>query len=392
MPLEPKVTAWLLISTALLLLTIPGVALFYGGMVRRKNVLNTIGLPILALLLSSILWLCWWKALAIGPIGPEAGGAPGLLWGGSSLLLPGHALTAALALSLVAGGIVERIRLSFFLLFGFFWIVLVYGPVARWLWGGGWLTNLGALDFAGGAVIHITAGVTSLVMAVMLGTRKGFGRVEMKPNHLPLSMCGAALMWVGWCGFSAGRGLASMATVTSAFVAIQLSAAAAALAWTAVEWAQRDKPTVLGTVSGVVAGLVAIAPAAGYVGPLSAVVIGIGAGGLCYMVVNFVKPILGYDDSLDVFGMHAVGGAWGMIATGLFASLAVNPDGSDGLFTGYPYLFFAQIAATIVVCAFTAGMTILLVKGLALIVTPRVGDEAEIMGLDLTQHGEKGYT
>jgi Amt family ammonium transporter len=214
----------------------------------------------------------------------------------------------------------------------------------------------------------------------------------MKPNNLPLSACGAAFLLVGWCGFSTGTGAVPMETVTGAFVAIQVAAAAAALAWTAVEWSQREKPTLLGTISGAIAGLVAISPAAGYVGPLSAIVIGIGAGGLCYMVVNFVKPILGYDDSLDVFGMHAVGGTWGMVATGLFASTAVNPDGSDGLFFGYPYQFFAQTVAVATVWAFSGLMTFLLVKGLQVALPPRVDSEAEVMGLDLTQHGERGYS
>ncbi|MDE3020025.1 MAG: ammonium transporter, partial [Nitrospirota bacterium] len=281
---------------------------------------------------------------------------------------------------------------AYFLVFGLFWVLLVYGPLAHSLWGSGWLASIGSLDFAGGAVVHISAGVTALVASILIGPRRGYGRTEMRPNNLPLSVCGAGLMWVGWCGFASGQGATTMGTVTGAFVAIQASAASAALAWTAVEWVQREKPTVLGTVSGGVAGLVAITPAAGYVGPLSAIVIGIGAGGLCYMVVNFVKPILGYDDSLDVFGMHAVGGTWGMIATGLFASTAVNPSGSDGLFYGYPYQFFAQAVAVIAVWVFAGGMTYLLVKGLGIVLSPRVGEEEEVMGLDLTQHGEKGYS
>jgi ammonium transporter, Amt family len=280
----------------------------------------------------------------------------------------------------------------FFIIFGLLWVPLVYGPLARWLWGGGWLANLGALDFAGGAVIHVSAGVTALVAAVMIGPRKGYGRVEMTPNHLPFSFCGAGLMWVGWFGFAGGSALASMSTVTGAFVAIQMSAVTAALTWMAVEWLQRDKPTALGMVSGAVAGLVAITPAAGYVGPFSAVVIGIGAGGLCYMVVNYVKLILGYDDSLDVFGMHGVGGTWGMIATGLFASTTVNPEGSDGLFYGYPYQFFAQMVAVVAVWAFAGTVTFLLVKGLTLVLRPRVDHEAEIAGLDITEHGEKAYS
>jgi Amt family ammonium transporter len=238
--------------------------------------------------------------------------------------------------------------------------------------------------------VHIAAGVTALVVAVVMGPRRGSGRIEMIPNHLPFSFLGAGLMWVGWFGFSAGS--ASPATAAGAFAAIQISCAAAALTWMGAEWLQRDKPTALGTVSGAVAGLVAISPAAGYVSPLSAFVIGIGAGGLCYMVVNYVKLILGYDDSLDVFGMHGVGGMWGMIATGLFASTGVNPDGSDGLFYGYPYQFAVQVAGALVATLFVGGMSLILMKGLTRVLAPRVDEPAESMGLDLTQHGEKGYS
>jgi len=228
-------------------------------------------------------------------------------------------------------------------------------------------------------VIHISAGVSALVLAIVIGPRQGYGRIDMMPNHLPFSFCGAAFMWVGWFGFTGTAASASMAAVTSAFVAIQLSAAAAAAAWMTVEWLQRDKPTALGAMSGAVAGLVAIAPAAGYVSPLSSLVIGVGAGGLCYMVVNYVKLILGYDDSLDVFGMHGVGGTWGMIATGLFASTDVNAGGSDGLFYGYPYQFFAQLVAALAAWVLAGGMTWLLVKALTLVISPRVDEEAERM-------------
>jgi len=389
MPMETMPFAWTLIASLLAMLTIPGVALFYGGMVRKKNVLNTMAFPILALVLVS---LCWLVGIELLTMGTTTSGLVSRLVGDQPLRALSDALAGALALALVAGGIVERVRLSFFLLFGSLWSLLVYGPLVHWFWGNGWLMAMGSLDFGGGAVIHISAGVTALVGALLIGPRRGFGRAEMRPNNLPLSLCGAGLMWVGWFGFAAGRTPVSMGTVTSAFVAIQAAAAAAALAWTAVEWVQREKPTVLGTVSGGVAGLVAIAPAAGYVGPLSALVIGIGAGGLCYMVVNFVKPILGYDDSLDVFGMHAVGGTWGMVATGLFASALVNQDGSDGLFYGYPYQFFAQCVAVVAVWVFAGGMTFLLIKGLGLVLSPRVDAEDEVIGLDLSQHGEKGYS
>lgn len=380
---------WVLICTVLVMLTVPGVALFYGGMVRRKNVLNTMALPMLALALISLVWLFVGEKLAMGASGL---GSSSPLAGPASPLAVIHAVMAALALALVAGGPVERVRFSYFLVFGLAWISLVYGPIAHWHWGGGWLAALGSLDYAGGAVIHISAGVTALAAALVLGPRVGYGRVDMMPHNLPLTACGASFMWVGWCGFSAGVAGASITMATGAFVAIQMSASAATLAWTAAEWIQRDKPTVLGAVSGTVAGLVAISPAAGYVGPLSAIVIGIGAGGLSYMVVNFVKPILGYDDSLDVFGIHAVGGTWGMIATGLFASTAVNPDGSDGLFYGYPYQFFAQVVAVLAVWAYAAGMTVFLLKATKAVLSPRVDREAELVGLDLTEHGERGYS
>lgn len=386
---QPDQILWLLISTTLLLLTVLGVALFYGGMVRRINVLNTIALPLVALALVSVEWRGFGEVLTFGR---EIDGSIRHASSSGSLLLLNHGMTASLALALVAGGIVERTRFSFFLLFGSLWVVVVYMPLAHWFWGNGWLADLGCLDFAGGAVVHISAGVSALVAAVVIGPRKGYGRIEMMPNHLPFSFCGAALMWVGWFGFSGGSGSASMATTTGAFVAIQMSAVAAALTWMTAEWLQRDKPTALGTVSGAVAGLVAIAPAAGYVSPLSAVVIGIGSGGLCYMVVNYVKLILGYDDSLDVFGMHGIGGTWGMLATGLFASTEVNPGGSDGLFYGYPYQFFIQTVATLVAWAVAGVMSWVLVRALMLVLPARAEGEAEMMGLDLSQHGEKGYS
>lgn len=379
--LRPDQILWLLVSTALVMLTVPGVALFYGGMVRKKNVLNTVGMPLLALAAASLEWFVVGDGLVFGRTLDAP--APPLAF---------HAMAAALALALVSGALVERLRVRFFLIFGILWVVLVYGPLARWLWGGGWLAKLGALDFAGGTVVHLSAGVSALVAAIMIGPRTGYGRVEMKPNHLPFSILGAGLMWVGWFGFAAGPALAPMRTATVAFVAIQLSASAAALTWMAAEWLQRDKPTVLGTVSGAVAGLVAVTPAAGFVGPFSAVVIGVGAGGLCYMVVNYVKLIAGYDDALDVFGMHGVAGTWGMIATGLFASAAVNPDGSDGLFYGYPYQLFAQVVAAGVAWVLAGTGTALLVKGLAWVIPPRVNHEAELAGLDLTEHGETGYS
>jgi Amt family ammonium transporter len=379
-------TLWLLISATLLALAVPGVALFYGGMVRKKNIMSTMALPFAALAVVSLAWCLVGTGWTAWQGGETATGKQ------EALLSLYRGMMASVALALVAGGVVERVRFSFFLVFGLCWLAGVYVPLAQSLWGNGWLANIGSLDFAGGAVIHISAGVSALVMAIAIGPRRGYGRIEMIPNHLPLSFCGAAFMWVGWFGFTGAAVAASMASVTSAFVAIQLSTVAAAVAWMTVEWLQRDKPTALGAMSGAVAGMVAIAPAAGYVSPLSSLVIGVGAGGLCYMVVNYVKLILGYDDSLDVFGMHGVGGTWGMIATGLFASTEVNAGGSDGLFYGYPYQFFAQLVAALAAWVVAAGVTWLLVKALAMLLAPRVDEEAERMGLDLHQHGEKGYT
>jgi Amt family ammonium transporter len=346
--------------------------------------MNTIALPFVALAVVSFAWSLagngWaaWQGAGLGADHQD------------SLRSVYRGMTASIALALVAGGIVERIRFSFFLVFGLCWVAAVFVPLAQSLWGGGWLSNLGSLDYAGGAVIHISAGVSALVMAIVIGPRKGYGRIDMMPNHLPLSFCGGAFMWVGWFGFTGAS--ASMAAATSAFVAIQLSTIAAAMTWMAVEWLQRDRPTALGAMSGAVAGLVAIASGAGYVSPSSALVIGVGAGALCYMVVNYVKLILGYDDSLDVFGMHGVGGTWGMIATGLFASTQVNADGSDGLFYGYPYQFFAQVVAALIAWVAAGAITWLLMKTLALLMTPRVDEEGEAIGLDLHQHGEKGYS
>ncbi|BCA56797.1 Ammonium transporter Amt [Nitrospira sp. KM1] len=372
-------TLWLLASTTLLVLVVPGVSLFYGGMVRRKNVMSTIALPFTALAMVSIEWMATAPPVDLSE---DAGPLWSLFWG----------ITASVALGLVAGGVVERVRFAFFVVFALCWIPAVFLPLAQSLWGGGWLNRFGCLDFAGGAVVHISAGVSALVFALTIGPRKGYGRIEMIPNHLPFSFCGAALMWVGWFGFTGFAAMASMEIVASAFLAIQLSAAAAALSWMSMEWLQRGKPTALGVMSGAVAGLVSIAPAAAYVGPLPAIVIGIGAGGLCYMVVNYVKLILGYDDSLDVFGMHGVGGTWGMIATGLFANVQVNPDGSDGLFYGYPYQLLAQAVAACAAWALAGGATWVLVRVLMLIMPARVSEEAEMTGLDLDQHGEKGYT
>ncbi|HZS10960.1 MAG TPA: ammonium transporter [Nitrospirales bacterium] len=371
--------AWLLIATPLVLLTIPGVALLYGGMVRRKNIVNTIGLTFLSLLVASIM-----GAVMIGLM-PAVQVAERLQR--FQVVLGG-----ALALALTAGSIVERVSWRFFAVFGTLWLALIYWPLAQSVWGSGWLNHLGVLDYAGAGPIHLAAGVSALVAAVQIGPRVGYGRHEMMPSSLPLTVCGAGLLWIGWCGMAGGFLTSTMATRAGALVAIQCAASSAALTWTAAEWLQRDKPTVLGTVSGAIAGLIGISAGAGYVGPLAALVIGAGAGAACYMAVNFVKPILRYDDSLDVFGMHGVAGAWSVLATGLFASATVNPSGSDGLFYGYPYQLFAEAASVLVVVSVAGIGTALLIKLLSVVLPARVAPDAEMLGLDLSQHGERGYS
>jgi Amt family ammonium transporter len=294
--------------------------------------------------------------------------------------------------ALITGAFAERLKFSTFIVFTILWATLVYDPICHWVWAiGGWIRNIGALDFAGGTVVHISSGVSGLAAAIVLGKRKGYRTELMAPHSLPLTVMGAALLWFGWFGFNAGSAVASGALATSAFVVTNTAAAMAALAWMFFEWVHRGKPTVLGAASGAVAGLVAITPASGFVGPISAILIGIGAGFFCYIAVGMIKPALGYDDSLDVFGVHGVGGTWGAIATGLFATTAINAAGADGLFFGNPALLAKQILAVVATWAYAFVMTVIILKVLNAIMGLRVNDEEETQGLDLTQHGESGY-
>jgi len=402
-------TSWLLTSSALvLLMTAPGLALFYAGMVRRKNVLGTMMHSFIILCLISVQWVLYGYSLSFGPDhGHIIGGLEWMGLNGVGLepngdygpTVPHQAfmvfqlMFAAITPALVTGAFAERIKFSGFLLFTLLWATFIYDPLAHWVWGmGGWLHNLGALDFAGGTVVHISSGVSGLAAALYLGKRVGYGKEPMAPHSLPLTVIGASLLWFGWFGFNAGSAIAANGLATSAFVVTNTATAAAALAWMFTEWAVRGKPTVLGAASGAVAGLVAITPASGFVGPISSIVIGVGGGVLCYFATSVIKNALGYDDSLDAFGVHGIGGTWGAIATGLFATKTINSGGADGLFFGNPgqvWLQFIAVAATWVL-AFVG--TFILLKVVDILVGLRVSQEEERIGLDLSQHNETGYT
>jgi len=396
-------TAWMLTSSALvLMMTAPGLALFYSGMVRQKNALATLMHSFIIMALISVQWVLWGYSVAFGP--DKGGIIGGLEWIGLrgvgtepyeayAKTIPHQAfmlfqmMFAIITPALITGAFAERKKFSAFILFVLLWATLVYDPLAHWVWGdGGWLKKMGALDFAGGTVVHISSGVSALVCALMIGKRRGYGHQPMQPHNLPMTVMGAALLWFGWFGFNAGSALEANGLAVSAFLATNTAAAAAALGWMFTEWMTRGKPTVLGAASGAVAGLVAITPASGFVGPVSALMIGALAGVFCYSACNF-KSKLGYDDSLDVVGVHGVGGTWGAIATGLWASKAVNPDGADGLFFGNPGQLWTQIVAILASYALAA----VILKVVDAIVGLRVPEEDEVAGLDLSQHSETAY-
>ncbi|MGE5820918.1 MAG: ammonium transporter [Deltaproteobacteria bacterium] len=400
-------TAWMLTSSALvLMMTIPGLFLFYGGLVRRKNVLGTIMHSFIIVALISVQWVLWGYTLSFGP--DIAGVIGSLEWLGLHGIgpepNPDYAATiphaafmvyqmmfAVITPALITGAFAERVKFSAFLVFVLLWATFIYDPLAHWVWGvKGWLRELGALDFAGGTVVHISSGASALVAAFMFGRRIGYPQEAMPPHNLPFSVIGAGMLWVGWFGFNAGSALAADGLATSAFVATHVATAAAALSWLAMDWIFREKPTVLGAASGAVAGLVAITPGSGFVGPLSALWIGVGGGVLCSIACS-LKPRLGYDDSLDVVGVHGVGGIWGALATGLFASKAVNPAGNDGLFFGNPGQLWIQIVSIVATLVLAIVGTFIILSILKAVTGLRVAQDEERMGLDLSQHNERAY-
>jgi len=400
-------TSWLLISAALVMLMTPGLALFYGGMVRTKNVLGTIMQSFIALGVITIQWAFYGYSLAFGPdIGHVIGS---LDWAGLrgvgldpfpdySATVPHQAfmifqmMFAVITPALITGAFAERFKFKTYLVFLVLWSTFVYDPVAHWVWGiGGWIRNLGGLDFAGGLVVHISSGVSALAAALVVGKRKGYGNGLMPPHNVTMTLLGAGILWFGWFGFNGGSAIASGSLATSAFVVTQFSAASAALSWMIAEWACRGNPTVLGAASGAVAGLATITPASGFVGPMSAIVIGLVAGVLCYYAIN-LKNKFGYDDSLDVVGVHGVGSTWGVLATGLFATKVINSAGNNGLFFGNPSLIGIQAVSIGSVWVYSFVVTWILLKVLDRTMGLRVSEEHEITGLDTSQHGEAGYS
>ncbi|TGE33844.1 ammonium transporter [Desulfosporosinus sp. Sb-LF] len=400
-------TGFILISTALVFLMTPGLALFYGGMVRKKNVLSTLMHSWIIIGIMSLQWIVVGYTLAFGP---DFHGIIGSLnWLGLNGVgidpNPDYAATipaivfmafqmmfAVITPALISGSIAERMRFPAFIAFVLLWATFVYDPLAHWVWGvGGFLRTLGALDFAGGNVVHISSGYSGLVAALMLGKRKGLGKDSMAPHQVPMTVLGAGLLWFGWFGFNAGSALGANGLAGMAFVNTNTAAAAAAIAWAVVERIHRGKSTMLGAASGAVAGLVAITPGAGFVTPLSSIFIGFVGGVVCYYGISLMKAKFGYDDALDAFGCHGIGGTWGALATGIFATKSINSAGADGLFYGNMSLLGIQALSVLITVVFAVVGTFIILKAVSLVTKLRVSDDEEATGLDLSLHGEEAY-
>lgn len=397
-------TAWMLISTALvMLMTVPGVALFYGGLTKRVNVLNTMFMSLIAFSITSIVWVLYGYQFAFGAdmLGGLIGNPSNLLFSGigvdqmatlaptipETVYIAFQMTFAAITIALISGAVVERMKFSSWMVFILAWVSLVYVPIAHWVWGGGWLFQLGALDFAGGTVVHINSGVAALALVLLLGKRK---EVKLLPHNLGYSVIGAALLWFGWFGFNAGSALSAGGLAGQAFINTNTAAAAAMVSWIIIDYLKTGKPTLLGAISGAVAGLVAITPAAGFVTLQAAVIIGLVTSFVSYFAISFLKSKLGYDDALDVFGIHGMSGLWGALATGLFAAPFINSLGT-GVFYGNPGQIVIQIIAVVAVAAYSFVATLIIGKVIDIIIGLRVEDKEEIEGLDITQHEETGY-
>ena len=399
MVLDSGDTAWVLVATAMVMLMIPGVGLFYGGLVRKKDVVSMIGLSFLALALVSVQWVLVGYSLAFGTsLGGFVGGLDflGLRGVGMDsgdgtipdlLFMVFQLVFAGITLAIITSAVAERVRIGSFIVFGLLWTTLVYDPLAHWAWGGGWAGELGALDFAGGTVVHISSGFGALALALVIGKRIGFGDHNMEPHNIPMTMIGAALLWFGWFGFNAGSAPAADGLAASAFVVTNVSASAGALAWLFASWV-RGKPSALGMVSGAIAGLVAITPAAGFVDPLSALVIGAVSGVLCYRALLF-RVGRGLDESLDAWAVHGVGGLWGAVATGIFAVEAIG--GASGLLQGNVDQFIAQVIGAFAAVVYAFVVTYALARAVDATMGLRVTEDEEYVGLDISQHGEKAY-
>ena len=396
-------TAWVLIAAAMVFFMTPGLALFYGGMARSKNVLSTIMQSFFLIGVISVEFMLIGYTLIFGD---DVHGIIGSLhkiglMGTENSIMAGvnipemvfiafQCMFAIITPAIMSGSITGRMRFAPFVVFAIIWSILIYNPMAHWVWGGGFLANLGALDFAGGLVIHVLSGVSGLVLCLLLGRRRGYGRMPMLPHHLPMTVLGGAMLWFGWFGFNAGSALGAGPLAANAVLTTQMSAAIGIVGWVLVERYHRGKPTVLGAVSGGVSGLVAITPAAGFVTPVAAIPIGFVGAICCYVAVAVLKSKFGYDDSLDAFGIHGVGGMWGAIATGLFATVSVNPDGADGLFYG-GNLLISQLISLVVAIALAIIGTTIIFKVVSLFMDMRVSISAESLGIDISEHGEGAY-
>ncbi|MDI6718354.1 MAG: ammonium transporter [Methanomicrobiales archaeon] len=397
MALDTGTTAWMLTATALVMLMTPGVGFFYGGLVRRKNFISMVALSFLAFALVSVQWILVGYSLAFGTdlgglignlefmglngVGLEAGDA-----GYSPMLFMVFQLVfAAITMAIVTSGMAERVKLSSFVVFALLWTTFVYDPLAHWAWGGGWAMTLGSLDFAGGTVVHISSGFAALAVALVIGKRAGFGEYPMEPHNIPMTLLGTALLWFGWFGFNAGSALAANEIAVNAFVVTNTSAAAGALAWLFASWL-KGRPASLGMVGGAVAGLVAITPAAGYVGPIAALAIGAIAGLICYRAMLF-RIDRKLDESLDAWAVHGIGGLWGAIATGIFATAAIN--GYPGLIEGNVDQFLANAGGALAALVYAFVITLAIAKFIDLTMGLRVSEEEEYVGLDISQHGER---
>ncbi|MBI4177944.1 ammonium transporter [bacterium] len=403
-------TAWVLMSAAMVLLMTPGLAFFYGGLVRRKNVLSVLMQCFMILCLITLQWVLFGYSLAFGPDAAGRGFIGNLDWFGlkgvgldpnpdyaatipHQAFMIFQAMFAVITPALILGAFAERMKFGAFCAFSLLWATFVYDPVCHWVWGvGGMLRQSGALDFAGGTVVHINAGVAALATALVLGKRQGYPDTMSPPHNLPFAVLGAGLLWFGWFGFNAGSALGAGAVATNAFVVTHVATAAAGLTWALMDWIINTRPTVLGMITGAVAGLVAITPAAGFVNAVGAIWIGIGSAFFCYLMVTFVKTKLGYDDSLDAFGVHGIGGIWGALATGLFATTAVNGAGANGLFHGNPGLLLVQAKAVTLTMVYSFFATYILLKIVNAVAGLRPTTQEERIGLDLTQHREAAYT
>ena len=396
-------TAWVLIAAAMVFFMTPGLALFYGGMARSKNVLSTIMQSFFLIGVISVEFMLIGYTLIFGD---DVHGIIGSLhkiglMGTENSIMEGanipemafiafQCMFAIITPAIMSGSITGRMRFAPFVIFAIIWSIFIYNPMAHWVWGGGFLANLGALDFAGGLVIHVLSGVSGLVLCLLLGRRRGYGRMPMLPHHLPMTVLGGAMLWFGWFGFNAGSALWAGPLAANAVLTTQMSAAIGIVGWVLVERYHRGKPTVLGAVSGGVSGLVAITPAAGFVTPVAAIPIGFIGAICCYVAVAILKSKFGYDDSLDAFGIHGVGGTWGAIATGLFATVTVNPDGADGLFYG-GNLLIPQLISLVAAIALAIIGTVVIFKVVSYFMDMRVSISAESLGIDISEHGEGAY-